>query len=158
MVSDKRSPDRPSVESVQSVDKRKYIAMSQLLHIDAVYKQWIQELSLRYRRSQIKASIRVNSEMLRFYWSVGKDIAERQFDNKYGSHFYENLSKDLVDALNVKKGLAPTSLRYTKYFYQLYSPLFSNRRQPADELENVNRQQPADDFEMQFCTYESMHR
>jgi hypothetical protein len=32
--------------------------MSQLLHIDAAYKQWIQELSLRYRQSQIKASIR----------------------------------------------------------------------------------------------------
>lgn len=132
--------------------------MSQLLHIDAEYKQWIQELSLRYHQSQIKASIRVNSEMLRFYWYVGKDIAERQFDNKYGTHFYENLSRDLVAALNVKKGLAPTSLRYTKYFYQLYSPLFENRRQPAEELENVNRQQPADDFVMQFCTYESMHR
>ena len=102
--------------------KQENIAMSQLLHIDAAYKQWIQELSLRYRRSQIKASIRVNSEMLRFYWSVGKDIAERQFDNKYGSHFYENLSRDLVAALNVKKGLAPTSLRYTKYFYQLLFP------------------------------------
>ena len=158
MVSDKRSPDRPSVELVQSVDKRKYIAMSQLLHIDAAYKQWIQELSLRYRRSQIKASIRVNSEMLRFYWSVGKDIAERQFDNKYGSHFYENLSKDLVDALNVKKGLAPTSLRYTKYFYQLYSPLFENRRQPADDLKDAIYRQPADDFELQFCNYELMHR
>ena len=44
--------------------------MSQLLHIDAEYKQWIQELSLCYRQSQIKASIRVNSEMLRFYWSI----------------------------------------------------------------------------------------
>ncbi len=132
--------------------------MSQLLHIDAEYKQWIQELSLRYRQSQIKASIRVNSEMLRFYWSVGKDIAERQFDNKYGSHFYENLSRYLVAALNIKKGFSPTNLKYTKYFYQLYSSLAENRRQPADELVNANRQQSADDFEMQFCTYESMHR
>jgi len=132
--------------------------MSQLLHIDAVYKQWIQELSLRYHQSQIKASIRVNSEMLRFYWFVGKDIAERQFDNKYGTHFYENLSRDLVAALNVKKGLAPTSLRYTKYFYQLYSPLYENRRQPDDDLNEVIYRQPADDFEMQFCNYELMHR
>lgn len=132
--------------------------MSQLLHIDAVYKQWIQELSLRYHQSQIKASIRVNSEMLRFYWFVGKDIAERQFDNKYGTHFYENLSRDLVAALNVKKGLAPTSLRYTKYFYQLYSPLYENRRQPDDDLNEVIYRQPADDFEMQFCNYELTHR
>ena len=125
--------------------------MSQLLHIDAAYKQWIQELSLRYRRSQIKASIRVNSEMLRFYWSVGKDIVERQFDNKYGSHFYENLSKDLVAVLNVKKGLAPTSLRYTKYFYQLYSPLFENRRQPAEDLKDAIYRQPAEELDLLFC-------
>lgn len=131
--------------------KQEHINMSQLLHIDAEYKQWIQELSLRYRQSQIKASIRVNSEMLRFYWSVGKDIAERQFDNKYGSHFYENLSKDLVDALNVKKGLAPTSLRYTKYFYQLYSPLFENRRQPADDLKDAIYRQPAEELDLLFC-------
>ena len=138
--------------------KQENIDMSQLLHIDAEYKQWIQELSLRYRRSQIKASIRVNSKMLRLYWSVGKDLAERQFDNKYGSHFYENLSKDLVAALNVKKGLVSTSLRYTKYIYQLYSPLFENRLQPADDLNDAIYQQPADDFEMQFCNYELMRR
>ena len=132
--------------------------MSQLLHIDTEYKQWIQELSLRYRQSQIKASIRVNSEMLRFYWSVGKDITERQFDNKYGTHFYENLSRDLVAALNVKKGFSPTNLKYTKYFYSLYSPLSENRQQSADELVDGNRQQPADEFELQFCTYESMRQ
>ena len=125
--------------------------MSQLLHIDAEYKKWIQELSLRYRQSQIKASIRVNSEMLRFYWSVGKDITERQFDNKYGTHFYENLSRDLVVALNIKKGLAPTSLRYTKYFYQLYSPLFENRRQPADDLREAIYRQPAEELDLLFC-------
>lgn len=134
------------------------IAMSQLLHIDAACKQWILELSLRYRRSRIKASFRVNSKMLRFYWSVGKDIAKRQFDNKYGSHFYENLSRDLVAALNIKKGFSPTNLKYTKYFYNLYSPLSENRRQPADELVNANRQQPADDFEQLFCIPWSHHQ
>lgn len=132
--------------------------MSKLLHIDAEYKKWIQELSLRYRQSQIKASIRVNSEMLRFYWSLGKDITERQFDNKYGTHFYENLSRDLVVALNIKKGLAPTSLRYTKYFYQLYSPLFENRRQPADDLREAIYRQPAEELDLLFCVPWTHHQ
>ena len=79
--------------------------------------------------------------MLRFYWSVGKDIEQRKFENRYGSHFYENLSRDLSLALNKKKGFSPTSLKYTKYFYCLYSPLFENRRQVADELMTANRQQ-----------------
>ena len=120
---------------------------------DKAYFDWISELSQRYRQSQIKASIRINSEMLKFYWSVGKDIVERQFDNKYGSHFYENLSRDLSTALNNKKGMAPTSLRYAKYFYTLYSPLFENHRHDAEDLVKpipIYRQ-VAEDFELLFC-------
>ena len=81
---------------------------------DKEYYDWIAELSNRYRQSQIIAAVRVNDEMLKFYWSVGKDIAERQFENIYGSHFYENLSRDLSSALNKKTGFGPTSLWYTK--------------------------------------------
>ncbi len=120
---------------------------------DKAYFDWISELSQRYRQSQIKASIRINSEMLKFYWSVGKDIVERQFDNKYGSHFYENLSRDLSTALNNKRGMAPTSLRYAKYFYTLYSPLFENHRHDAEDLVKpipIYRQ-VAEDFELLFC-------
>ena len=112
---------------------------------DKEYYDWIAEISSRYRQSQIKAAVRVNSEMLRFYWSVGKDIEERQFENKYGSHFYETLSRDLTLALNSRKGFAPTSLKYTKYFYTLYSPLFVNLRHHAEESTLTNRQQLADD-------------
>jgi hypothetical protein len=39
------------------------------------------ELSLTVScKSQIKAAVRVNSEMLRFYWSLGKDIEERKLE------------------------------------------------------------------------------
>ena len=102
-------------------------------NIDKEYLEWIAELSRRYRQSQIKAAVKVNSEMLKFYWSIGKDITDRQYENKYGTHFYENLSRDLSLALNKKKGFSPTNLKYAKYFYNLYSPLFLNRQQVADE-------------------------
>ena len=118
---------------------------------DKEYTEWIAELSHRYRQSQIKASVRVNNEMLRFYWSVGKDIAERQYDNKYGSHFYENLSNDLTKVVGNKRGLAPTSLRYTKYFYSLYSPLFENHRQAAEDSPQSIYRQAAEDFDLLFC-------
>ncbi|MBQ6209849.1 MAG: DUF1016 family protein [Prevotella sp.] len=125
---------------------------------DKEYYDWIAELSTRYRQSQIKAAIRVNSEMLRFYWSVGKDIEERKFENKYGSHFYENLSRDLSLALNKKSGFSPTSLKYTKYFYCLYSPLFENRPQVVDDLEAPIRPQLVDDFEILFRVPWGHHR
>ena len=66
---------------------------------DREYSLWIAELAQRYRSSQIKAAIKVNDEMLRFYWSVGEDIEQRKLENRYGSHFYENVSRDLKKAL-----------------------------------------------------------
>ncbi len=137
--------------------------MLQPQNIDKEYLDWIAELSNRYRQSQIKAAVKVNGEMLRFYWSVGKDITERQYDNRYGSHFYEKLSHDLSQVLNKKKGFSPTSLKYTKYFYSLYAPLFANLQQNAEKLDVQNRQQLVgklsdrnhqqlvDDFEKLFC-------
>ena len=46
--------------------------------MDQDYIQWIKELSSRYRRSQIKAAMKVNQEMLQFYWELGKDIVEKK--------------------------------------------------------------------------------
>ncbi len=62
--------------------------MSELMQLDEEYRSWIIELANRYRRSQIKASLRVNNEMLMFYWFVGKDITEKHADSKWGSKFF----------------------------------------------------------------------
>jgi hypothetical protein len=41
------------------------------------YRSWISELKKRYRATQIKAAIAVNSALLEFYWNLGKDISEK---------------------------------------------------------------------------------
>ena len=46
--------------------------MSNLIKTDTSYRQWIEEISIRFKQSQIKAAVKVNDEMLRFYWSLGK--------------------------------------------------------------------------------------
>lgn len=66
---------------------------------------WIGQLSNRYRTAQIKAAIAINSEMLRFSWELGRDIVAMQSENKYGSKFFEILSRDLKAAIPEAKGL-----------------------------------------------------
>ena len=102
---------------------------SSALNDDKSYYSWIVELTKRYRSSQIKAATKVNEDMLRFYWSVGEDIEKKQWENLYGSHFYENLSKDLKRELGIKCGLSPSTLKYMRYFYKLYSQVVGNRQQ-----------------------------
>ena len=72
--------------------------MSKSINIlDTDYIQWIKDLSSRYRRSQIKASVKVNQEMLQFYWELGKDIVEKKAESRWGSGFMKNLSRDLKE-------------------------------------------------------------
>ena len=43
--------------------------MSKLIKTDNEYKEWIGELKQRIRQSQIKAAVKVNTELLKLYWS-----------------------------------------------------------------------------------------
>ena len=95
--------------------------MSKLLSINKEYAEWLKSLSQRFRQSQIKAAVKVNSELLKFYWSLGQDIVERDFENTYGSEFFKNLSLDLKEEFPDTKGFSPTNLGYIKRFYMLYS-------------------------------------
>ena len=88
--------------------------MKEITSIDKEYRDWVSELKGRFRQSQIKAAVRVNSEMLRFYWSLGQDIVERQMENIYGSGFFSRLSKDLQQELPDTKGFSPTNIKYFK--------------------------------------------
>ena len=101
--------------------------MTTLIKIDGEYADWIKDLSLRFRQSQIKAAIRVNSEMLRFYFSLGADIVNKKAESRWGDGFFKNLSRDLQDALPGIRGFSETNLRYSKYFYLLYNQQLTMR-------------------------------
>lgn len=97
--------------------------MSELMRFDEEYRSWIRELGNRYKTSQIKASIRVNNEMLMYYCSVGKDITERRADSKWGNKFFQNMSMDMADMIPNAKGFSPTNLRYMMRFYGLFKDI-----------------------------------
>ena len=89
-------------------------------NIDSQYREWLSEIKSDYRRSQIKAAVKVNEELLRFYWRLGRGIAQLRFDAEWGSGFYEALSKDLKEAFPDSKGFAVSNLRYMRRYYELF--------------------------------------
>ena len=96
----------------------------------------IEELSPRYKHSQIKAATHVNSEMLQFYWSLGKDIVTLHAESRWGEKFLVNLSSDLRVKLPGVKGLSETSIEYAKRFYLLYNKYFTIHPQLGGELQD----------------------
>ena len=59
------------------------------------YLEWIADLKRRYRRTQIKAAVAVNSAILEFYWTLGRDISGKYPGKKRNLGFFDNLSNDL---------------------------------------------------------------
>ena len=104
--------------------------------LDQDYSLWIQDLSKRYRRSQVKASIKVNVEMLKFYWSLGRDIVAMKAESRWGSKFFKNLSKDLKEANQKATCFSEGNLKYMKNFYCMYQPYFEIGQQVADQFQN----------------------
>ena len=102
--------------------------------LDKDYLQWIKELSSRYRRSQIKAAVKVNEEMLRFYWELGRDITEMKAESRWGSGFMKNLSKDLKESNPDATCFSQTNLLYMKNFYLLYKPYTEITPQPEEQI------------------------
>ena len=105
---------------------------------DKEYLEWIKDLGTRFRRSQIKAAVKVNEEMLRFYWELGHDIVERDAENHYGSRFFSILSHDLKEATSMTSGLSERNIRYAKDFYLLYSQEVGILQQPAAKSDLVD--------------------
>ena len=97
------------------------------------YKKLISDIKTRFKSAQIKASTSVNSQMLLFYWDVGKHISSKEWANRYGVGFYQKLSSDLKNELPDIKSFSPRNLRYMADFYNLYSPILQQPVAKSDE-------------------------
>ena len=87
---------------------------------DTDYKSWISDIAGRYRQHQIKAAMRVEDEMIKLYWSIGRDIVEMHVEDRWGQSVLKQLGEDLSRELD-RRGFSVTSLGYMKRFYLLYS-------------------------------------
>ena len=109
--------------------------MNNISIIDKDYTQWVKNLALRYRKSQIKAAVKVNQEQLFYNYQLGHDIVEMHVEERWGQSVITQLSVDLRNELPEVQGLSKTNLYYCKKFYQLYSQTNEFFRQLGGKLE-----------------------
>ena len=113
--------------------------------IDKDYTQWVEDLSVRYRQSQTKAAVRVNRELLKYYWELGRDIEEMHVEERWGQSVIKNLSVDLQLKNPNSTGLSRTNIYYAKKFYLLYSQYLKVVPQAVGQLEDENAPQVTED-------------
>ena len=121
---------------------------------DNDYVQWLKDLKARYRQCQAKAAVKVNTAMLEFYWSLGRDIIQKKAESKWGSGFFNQLSLDMRAMFPDERGFSSANLRYMKRWFEFYYQGLVNLHQvgeeigqlPVEEIEAVNRQRRVDEI------------
>ena len=110
------------------------------------YRSWVKELKQRYLYARLKASVDANRTLLEYYWSLGRDIADKQYANTYGTKFYETLSHDMRSEMPGEKGFSEGNIRYMYRFYKLYSQYIENLLHPVEESAPTNLLRGVEDF------------
>ncbi|MBX3739128.1 MAG: hypothetical protein KF715_20745 [Candidatus Didemnitutus sp.] len=89
-----------------------------LLHSD--YLPWLAALKQRIRSAQLQAAARVNHELLRLYWDLGRAITQAQLNAHYGKRIVERLAVDLQREFPGVAGFSALNLWRMRAFYEAH--------------------------------------
>ncbi len=115
--------------------------MTDITKSNADYKQWLIDLKKRIRQSQLKAVVKVNSELISLYWSMGEDIVEKQEKAKWGDGFITQLSKDLKEEFPNMQGFSVRNIKYIRQWYLFYNQKDKFGQQAVAQLDKEKVQQ-----------------
>lgn len=114
------------------------IVKSHNVQLDSEYSEWMQKIKDQYRNTQIRAAVKVNSEQLLFYWSLGRDLVEKKAEEKWGAGVVEQVSLDLKNEFPDAKGFSTTNLWNMKKWYSFYSGEIEKLQQLGGEFDSDN--------------------
>lgn len=124
---------------------------------DKGYVEWLSDVKTRFRQSQTKAAIRVNTAMLEFYWSIGRDLVALRAEERWGAGVVKQFALDMQQAFPDMSGFSLTNVKYMKRWYLFYNKRDAKSQRPVDQISQQvadhlgkegKSQQPADQFEM----------
>lgn len=135
-------------------DKPTFVSRD-MMTADEGYVQWMADIKQRFRQSQVKAAVRVNTAMLEFYWSVGRDLVALRAEERWGAGVVKQFALDMRQAFPDETGFSDTNVKYMKRWYLFYyervikgqRPVDQIGHQAGDELDLIIRQQVADQIE-----------
>jgi len=84
------------------------------------YAELLANIKQRVRLTQVRAARAANGEVIRLYWSVGRDILARQDQEGWGAGVVDRLSADLRREFPGQQGWSPANLRYMRRVAQVW--------------------------------------
>ena len=114
-------------------DKPTFVSRD-MMSADEGYVQWMADIKQRFRQSQVKAAVRVNTAMLEFYWSVGRDLVALRAEERWGAGVVKQFALDMRQAFPDETGFSDTNVKYMKRWYLFYYELVIKGQRPVDQI------------------------
>lgn len=84
------------------------------------YSKFLSDLKDRIRQAQYDAAKAVNTHIIRLYWQIGQQLAEKQKDG-WGKSVVETISKDIQKEFPGIQGFSSRNMWYMVQFYEQYA-------------------------------------
>ncbi len=91
--------------------------------VPAGYAELLEQLKVRVRSTQVRAARAANTELLGLYWSVGRDILDRQDQAGWGTGVVSRLAADLRLEFPDQRGWSRRNLLYMRAFAEAWPDL-----------------------------------
>ena len=134
-------------------DKPTFVSRD-MMTADEGYVQWMADIKQRFRQSQVKAAVRVNTAMLEFYWSVGRDLVALRAEERWGAGVVKQFALDMRQAFPDETGFSDTNVKYMKRWYLFYYERVIKGQRPVDQIGH----QAGDQFEDVEDDFEKSHQ
>ena len=103
------------------------------------YQNILTSLKEKIRMARIRASLKVNRELLGIYWEIGTVILAQQKEQGWGAKIIDKLAADLKSEFPDLKGLSTRNLKYMRAFAEAY-PNFVFVQPDAAQIQNIEKQ------------------
>lgn len=101
--------------------------------IGSEYTAFLEQIKTKIRSAQIKATWLVNQELIKIYWEIGNDLAQKEKKEGWGAKIIDTLAKDLKEEFPNINGFSKRNLLYMRQFADAY-PDFKFTQQAVAQI------------------------
>ena len=84
------------------------------------YMKFIEEIKTQIQTRRLSVVLNANSSMICLYWTIGKDILDKQQEEGWGAKVIDRMAKDLKGAFPEMSGLSPRNIKYMRKFAECW--------------------------------------
>lgn len=102
--------------------------------VPEAYAATLEDLKKHVRTARLEAQRRVNNELLRLWWRIGRTILDRQTEEGWGAKVLDRLAADLRAEFTTMKGFSRRNLLYMRAFAQAWPDETDLVQRPVAQL------------------------